>query len=52
MTNQKRIGALILCIGLTLVLAVSAAFPVSIPLFRCSGTDCRFRKTQSCPDPR
>ncbi len=40
MTNQKRIGALILCVGLALVLAVSTAFIVHEADHDCSGEDC------------
>ena len=40
MTNQKRIGALILCIGMALVLAVSAAFIIHEADHDCSGEDC------------
>ncbi len=41
MTNQKRIGALILCIGMALVLAVSAAFIIHEADHDCSGEDCQ-----------
>ena len=40
MTSQKRIGALILCIGMALVLAVSAAFIIHEADHDCSGEDC------------
>ncbi len=40
MTNQKRIGALMLCIGMALVLAVSAAFIIHEADHDCSGEDC------------
>ena len=40
MTNAKRIGALALCIGLALVLAVSTAFVVHEADHVCSGDDC------------
>jgi len=40
MTDQKRIGALMLCIGMALVLAVSAAFIIHEVDHDCSGEDC------------
>ncbi len=40
MTIQKRVGALILCIGMALVLAVSAAFIIHEADHDCSGEDC------------
>ncbi len=40
MTNAKRIGALVLCIGLALVLAVSTAFVIHEADHICSGDDC------------
>ena len=40
MTSQKRIGALILCVGMALVLAVSAAFIIHEADHDCSGEDC------------
>ncbi len=40
MTNQKRVGALILCIGMALVLAVSAAFIIHEADHDCCGEDC------------
>ena len=40
MTSQKRIGALILCIGMALVLAVSAAFIIHEADHECSGEEC------------
>ncbi len=42
MTNTKRIGAMILCIGLVLVLAVSIAFIANEADHNCSGEDCPF----------
>ena len=40
MTDRKRIGTLMLCIGLALVLAVSTAFLVHEADHDCSGEDC------------
>ncbi|MBR3333425.1 MAG: hypothetical protein IKG23_03975 [Clostridia bacterium] len=40
MTNAKRAGAMILCIGLVLVLAVSVVFIVHEADHDCSGEDC------------
>ncbi|MCR4883206.1 MAG: hypothetical protein K6A68_06530 [Clostridiales bacterium] len=40
MTNRKRIGALMLCIGMALVLSVSAAFIIHEADHDCSGEDC------------
>ncbi len=40
MTNAKRAGAMILCIGLVLVLAVSVAFIAHEADHDCSGEDC------------
>ena len=40
MTRRKRIGALLLCVGLVLVLAVSAAFVAHEADHDCSGEDC------------
>ena len=40
MTNRKHISALILCIGMVLVLAVSAAFIIHEADHDCSGEDC------------
>ena len=42
MTSQKRIGALILCVGMALVLAVSASFIIHEADHDCSGEDCPF----------
>jgi hypothetical protein len=40
MTGRKRIGALLLCIGLVLVLSVSAAFIIHEADHDCTGEDC------------
>ena len=40
MTGRKRIGALLLCIGLALVLSVSAAFIAHEADHDCTGEDC------------
>ena len=40
MTGRKRIGALVLCIGLVLVLSVSAAFIIHEAGHDCTGEDC------------
>ena len=40
MMNRKRIGALLLCIGLALVLSVSAAFIAHEADHDCTGEDC------------
>ena len=40
MTGQKRISALLLCIGIILVLSVSAAFIIHEADHDCTGEDC------------
>ncbi len=40
MTNGKRVGALLLCAGLILVLAVSTAFMIHEADHDCTGEDC------------
>ncbi len=40
MTNQKRVAALLLCVGLVFALAVSSAFIVHEAGHDCSGHDC------------
>ena len=40
MTSQKRIGALSLCVGMALVLAVSAAFIIHEADHDCTGENC------------
>jgi hypothetical protein len=45
MTNAKRTGALMLCIALALVLAVSTAFIVHEADHDCSGEDCPICRT-------
>lgn len=45
MTNAKRAGALMLCIALALVLAVSTAFIVHEADHDCSGEDCPICRT-------
>ncbi len=40
MTERKRVGALLLCIGLVLVLSVSAAFVIHEAGHDCTGEDC------------
>ncbi len=40
MKGRKRIGALLLCIGLVLVLSVSAAFIIHEAGHDCTGEDC------------
>ena len=45
MTNRKHIRALILCIGMVLVLAVSAAFIIHEADHDCSGEDCPVCRT-------
>jgi len=45
MTNAKRVGALMLCIALALVLAVSTAFIVHEADHDCSGEDCPVCRT-------
>ena len=45
MTGQKRIGALLFCIGLVLVLSVSTAFIVHEADHDCTGEDCPICRT-------
>jgi hypothetical protein len=40
MTSRKRFGALVLCIGMAFILAVSAAFIIHEADHDCSGEDC------------
>ncbi len=40
MTGRKRISALLLCIGMVLVLSVSAAFIIHEADHDCTGEDC------------
>ncbi len=40
MTERKRAGALLLCIGLVLILSVSTAFIIHEAGHDCSGEDC------------
>ena len=40
MTGRKRIGALLLCIGLVLILSVSTAFIIHEADHDCTGEDC------------
>ncbi len=40
MTGRKRTGALLLCIGMVLVLSVSAAFIIHEAGHDCTGEDC------------
>ena len=45
MTNRKRIGVLMLCIGLILVLSVSTAFIAHEADHDCCGEDCPICQT-------
>ena len=40
MTERKRVGALLLCIGMILILSVSAAFILHEADHDCTGEDC------------
>ena len=51
MTDQKRIGALLLCVGMALVLFVSSAYIVHEAGHVCSGEDCNIcRMIAVCAD--
>ena len=45
MTDRKRVGALLLCIGLILVLSVSTAFIAHEADHDCCGEDCPICRT-------